>query len=519
MLGSCKKFLNVEPIDALSGNNYWKNKDDAETFTREIYRLFRLGVGINYPLHFIADTRNAPVLRTSNAAFVNYRRDIDMISQGKIKDLVNTARVQDADRYWQRHMEYDIVGNWAPIYKVIQSANILYELVPKVAENDPTFSPAEVKKYQAEAVFMRCLTYLYLIRLYGDVPYYTNAYNQDALPRTLHTQVAKNCLAELAKVKDDLPWTYDEPADRSVRAMRGSAIALMMHFNMWLAGFEPAVKDDCYAAVDQLGDELWNEGVVEQGAYELLPLNQVSTIFIGRSKEGLFEIPTNVNYGESYGQFIRKQYWANVLHWPYFILNPGFSQSGQQASELAYETSYMKTLYPEDVNDGRKDFFVDKGLSNTQTIYSGDYHFTNFKFFNLALGTNNNGSTVSLSSVVFRLADAILLQAEADAELGYEDKAITLLNRIRSRANALPYPGSNNYDNNLKDAIYWERCKELMGEGHYYWDLVRTKKILDGKYCWHPMSYSAYLQEAWTWPIDKSALTNNPFMTLNNYWN
>src|SRR5690606_14094322 len=176
------------------------------------------------------------------------------------------------------------------------SANILHEKVPAIAENDPSISPATVKRYQAEAVFKRSLTYFFLIRLYGDVPYYTNAYNQDPLPRMNHVQVAKNCLAELEAVKDDLPWTYEDPADRSVRAMRGSALALLMHLNMWCAGFDEGNKRLYYEAVDKLGDELRLVGMEQQGAYALLPIEETASIFNGRSKEGLFEIPTNPNY-------------------------------------------------------------------------------------------------------------------------------------------------------------------------------------------------------------------------------
>ena len=33
----CKKFLNVTPIEALSGNNFWKTKADVEGFTNGIY--------------------------------------------------------------------------------------------------------------------------------------------------------------------------------------------------------------------------------------------------------------------------------------------------------------------------------------------------------------------------------------------------------------------------------------------------------------------------------------------------
>ena len=71
--------------------------------------------------------------------------------------------------------------------------------------------------------------------------------------------------------------------------------------------------------------------------------------------------------------------------------------------------------------------------------------------------------------VVFRLADAILLYAEALEKLGEQDKALEQLNRIRNRAGATPITMVEN----LNDAIYWERVRELIGEGQYFYDLVR----------------------------------------------
>ena len=114
------------------------------------------------------------------------------------------------------------------------------------------------------------------------------------------------------------------------------------------------------------------------------------------------------------------------------------------------------------------------------------------------------------------MADAILLYAEALAELGTDDgKACGLLNRIRARAGAstLSLSGSE-----LKDAIYWERVRELMGEGHYFYDLVRTGKVYNNQYCYHPMTKSEFREGAWTWPISRKAQENNTLITLNNYW-
>jgi hypothetical protein len=75
---------------------------------------------------------------------------------------------------------------------------------------------------------------------------------------------------------------------------------------------------------------------------------------------------------------------------------------------------------------------------------------------------------------ILRMADVILMLAEAKAELGEAD-AITLVNQIRARAF-----GSTNYNlgalsgQALKDAVLQERKLELLGEGTRRWDMIRS---------------------------------------------
>ncbi len=492
-----------------------KNQADAESFTLEMYRLFRMGIGIERPTMLAGDLRHAPVVRTGSYP---YRRDIPLIANGQIRTLLNTQRLDSdlVNTFWVSHVLWNRMDDWTPAYKVIQTANILYDRVPGIAENTGSSSSSLVNHYQAEAVFMRAMTYFILIRQFADVPYFTQAYNNSPLPRTSHLEVARRCLEDLEAVKNNLPWAYSDPANRGVRANRGGALALMMHLNMWCAGFDEANAAHYYQAVDELGDELLFVGVEQEKAYELLPIERTAEIFNGRSREGLFEIPTNPNYadpntssGTEQIQNFRRHFVGHVLHAPYFILN-----QDRFKSEMAYEPSYMNRIYPIEESDGRKLAW----FRNNPDMYAGNESFLFFKFFNFAYGEENTPQSVGYSQIVFRLADAILLQAEALHNMGQEEKAIERLNRVRVRAQAGTYPGFNNYDTKLGDAIYWERCKELMGEGHYYYDLIRTHKILDVEYCWNPMSYAAFLQDAWAWPIHPKALTNNPHMRLNNYW-
>ena len=72
-----------------------------------------------------------------------------------------------------------------------------------------------------------------------------------------------------------------------------------------------------------------------------------------------------------------------------------------------------------------------------------------------------------------RYADVLLMAAEADAQSGGAN-AETYLNQVRARAY-----GDNSHDytaaeGDILEAIYSERRKELAGEGHRFFDLVRT---------------------------------------------
>lgn len=505
-LMGCEKFINVEPIDSLSGNNYWKDEGDAETFTLEIYRLFREATLLKGPYFIMGELRNGMAKKTQS--FPN-RWDISYAANGDVPTLVSTIRPPsgtDADRFWQSHVEWDILDDWKPFYKVVQSSNILYENVLRLADNNKSISSAIVKKYQAEAVFMRCLTYFFMIRLYGDVPYYTNAYNDKPLPRTSHIKIANMCLEELAAIKDDLPWTYEEPANRGVRAMRGSVIALMMHLNMWAAGFDVGNEQRYYEQTDQLGDELSQIGVMHEKAYALVPISRIKEIFQGRSRESLFEISNSVNYQGFVPAKSRKMI-------PFYVLD-GFTVRLNQDrvnAEMAYWPQHIEKLYPEGEPDGRIGQWFDE--SNWK---SGDGKFRCFKFVNFEFDGANTAENYANSIMVFRYAESLLLHAEACVGLDNKVKAVSLLNQVRERANASLYPVNGH--ESLSQAIFYERAKELMGEGYYFFDLVRTKRILSGEYTMAPMSFSAFNAGAWTWPISREAFKNNPHMSF-NYWN
>ncbi|TKC10908.1 RagB/SusD family nutrient uptake outer membrane protein [Pedobacter polaris] len=452
----------------------------------------KLRTKLNAGFITLADMRSAPI-STTEGTYGSY------LSTNDLKGLQNnsTPTVWNGEKYvpqWNNGWTWGNMTKWKPFYDIIASANLLYKQIDAVPAG--VLSEAEIKRYKAEAVFMRNLCYFFLVRLYGDVPYNTDALTTNALPRTPMVKVLNNCIADLEAVKGDLPWTYANPSLVGVRAMRGGAIALLMHMHMWAAGFDSETnKPTYYAAVKRLGVE-----ISSSTDYGLMTYTQEDSkrLFKGRTKESLFEIFQSFNNGESFSVYANLGY--VLSHYPYL---------GQQTfttSRGFYLKTWMDKIYSDGEPDARKELWFEN-----RTVNNNTFQFK--KFANVFV----NGITVQNDDdlIIFRLSDAYLLAAEASAELGEDNEAKIYLNKVRNRANATPIGSTGE---KLKEDIYHERVRELMGEGHYYYDLVRTKRICDPEYCLAPISVTSFNAGAWTWPIDESALIENPSMTLNNYW-
>ncbi|HMR20028.1 MAG TPA: RagB/SusD family nutrient uptake outer membrane protein [Sphingobacterium sp.] len=503
-MASCgKDFLTVRPIEDLTGSNYWQTKNDVDMFVRGLYGNFRHATMNHAFFTSTGDFRCAPINGTpgSNGAgrFMEHLRYLPANNlDGLFAQYWHTTRSfndPDVPAENSDYFGFKNIRNWSRFYLLIQKANIaIYEIG---GMEGGALSDAEKRRYIAEAVFMRNLSYFFMVRLFGDVPYYTEPYFADAIGRTPMLEVLENIYQDMNAHYKDLPWTYEDPTVVGNKAMRGAAITLMMHINMWLAGFSDVNKAQFYERVAILGQELMEEN---NGAYQLLPLQQTKQIFKGRTKEGLFEITQNFNYGELFH-----------LSAPYadYVLRAPYKFGSIRYSYIFYDPPFMKKMYPEDATDERKTFwFAD--------IYATNGDFVCLKYTNVFIDENSEDLNPDDNQIVFRYADAVLLRAEALAELGRDDEARSALNIIRNRANASVVTDGGQ---ELKDAIWWERVRELLGEGHFFYDLVRTKKVLNTEYTSKTMSVSAFAQRAWTWPIDPEAFVNNPYMTPNNYWN
>jgi hypothetical protein len=516
----CKKFLSITPIDKLTGNNFYQNKEDIEANIWDMYgRLFDkytrtsfAGATGEFRAGDVIPAEQGGEGRAATARIGGNRRqtpnpqgstEFQNVPFTTVDDRL-LLEALDNSRAWGGYNFRDLTL-WREYYEVIQAANLM---LSKVEEGIPSLTDDESKRYGAEARFIRSFVYFHLVRLYGDVVYYTTPYQKDPLPRMNMVEVVNNCIADLKDYRNDLPLSFSDPSSKGVRATRGAAIGLLMNMYMWNAGFDIPNRNTYWQETADLGAE-----IMSSGAHRLYPLSEWATVIKGRSDESLFELFRTLNYNtnrdDPYQQAnAYSPFGDGFIHFPY--KQPEYTH---RYSFNVFDATWLKKIYADETDTRLTQWFVapfDQNAETFQLVKFAVNTFADANNPNLDLNPDN-------TFMIMRYADAILLRAEALANLGREEEAADVLNVIRQRALAPLYPSGAN-DKNIRDAIFIERAKELLGEGSRYFDLVRTKRILSKEWTNNPLTADKFDRGGWTWPIDGSATFQNPYMKLNNYW-
>lgn len=129
---------------------------------------------------------------------------------------------------------------------------------------------------------------------------------------------------------------------------------------------------------------------------------------------------------------------------------------------------------------------------------------------------------------LLRLADVILMLAEAYNESGHTDKAIVEINKVRARV-GMPALGSGpawlavDGHDDMALRIRRERAFELAGEGQRYWDLRRwgllESTVRNATDIFGDLMYTrTYQPRHELWPIPLVAIERNPNLTQNPGW-
>ncbi|RPE08538.1 RagB/SusD family nutrient uptake outer membrane protein [Chitinophaga lutea] len=479
-LSACKKFLELEPTDKFTGADFWKNAADAEAGVNTGYSILRGRLG------------NASIYTNNDFRPGNWNFWLKRNFEALSRNLLQSSDLSASDN------THALRESWAAFYQAVAMANLCLDKIPAIQDN--TMSTAYRASLLGEARFIRAFSYYLLVTHYGDVPLQLDPYDSKLKARTNMLQVLDTAIADLQLAARDLPDGYSDPTNKAVKATKGAAFGLMANMYAWKAGFDkPRAAEWWQKCAESC------KAVMDLGMYRLLPYTREAfkEIFKGRSDEGVWEISMDANYGNSNGAFMAQ--W--VLHQP--ILATSTTLFGGLASEVTIKRQFIDYLYPPGKQDARFMLWFDDPYS---TINPQSSMF--LKYSDIPDPANRS---FDFNMIYIRYAGVLLLRAEALAELGGHDaEAIDLLNEIRRRAETEEYTGAGGDE--LKDAIFRERTKELMGEGQRWTDLVRTGRVMEMGECDNYLSPDQFERRAWTWPIPASAMRTNPLLVQTAYW-
>ncbi len=367
--------------------------------------------------------------------------------------------------------ENQIRDIWSLMYGGLNRVNFILE-----NRNKTDF--ANRNELIAEALFLRAYFTFELVKHFGNVPLKTTEVNgvlriaderiypedEFALERVANVATAYALIEEdLKEAIPNLPSVQNLPYE----ATQGAAQALLGKVYLYHGTFDQSKFADAASTLNQ---------VISSGQYSLTQGSDYEVLFNTAGENGpesVFEIQYTGVQPASWSCITCSQ----GTYFPKFCGprspydNPdydsgwGFCLPSVELYDLFDENDMRRAATFYDLRNGDINYSVgrdDTGLFNLKYMPRKEDDRQGADPLNYA----NNYRSI-------RFADVLLMAAEAEAQSGGSN-AINYLNQVRARA----YGGnSNDYssaDGDILDAIYLERRKELAGEGHYFFDLVRT---------------------------------------------
>ena len=182
---SCKKWLDLQPQDGLTGAEYWKTKEQVAAAVTGCYISLtgsQTGARSNTESFFLWGELRADMLTGTLATTAE---QIDVINVNMLPS--NT------------------IANWRGIYETINYCNTVIDYAPGVLTQDATFTQAALDKAVAEAKAIRALMYFYLVRTFDQVPLKLKATQSDkdivSLPKSPQEEVLAQVIKDLTEAE------------------------------------------------------------------------------------------------------------------------------------------------------------------------------------------------------------------------------------------------------------------------------------------------------------------------------
>lgn len=359
-------------------------------------------------------------------------------------------------------------------YRTIYRANEIIEKLPTVKTD--ILPEAERKRYIAAAKYVRAAEYFSLVNSWGDVPLAltTSSAANLNLSRTPAAEVYAQIVKDLQEAVADLPATVNTTNSKTIHN-RFQALALLSRVYLY---------QQKWAEAENAASE-----VINSGQYQIV--TGVNNVFKRGSREAIFSMGAT-GTGLLYEN-------RAVIGW---VTLPG---SAAAATTVCFLSTSLQGMF--ETGDQR---FVN---GNWTTLIS------NIRFPNKYLHNSATPAATIASNpqdfIYQRLAEIYLIRAEARAQqdkITGANSAATDLNIVRTRAGLANSAAATKAA--MLAAIEKERVTELFFEGHRWYDLKRTGRLMAvlGALPWKSANYKPHYQ---FWPITNSELLTSPKLTQN----
>ncbi len=456
---SCE--LDRTPLDQFSETDFWTSEANAQIALTGIYRG---NMGFNSPEYNPTDwwtygglifmefpTDNAYDRRGTNSNFYK-------MTNGTL--LANNPYTK---------------SYWTNSYAKITRCNRFLEGISKMTD------AAAVKRFTAEARFLRAAQYFYLSQFFGSVPLVTKVLSKDeanVVERATKDQIVDFVINEFKEAAVDLPRFKDLKTTESGRVSKQAALAFLGR--TYLASKKYKEAADTYKEIIDYGDNIIDPD------YQSLFLPSGKS-----SKENIFSL----QYLQDLAGSAIPQHAFPVKNGGWCIINVAESLFAAYQFKDGTNFSYDSPMYnPKNLGqnrDPRLDYTIyydgamfhgsryvchpdsasgDK-VAGGQTTQTG---FMMRKYFDESYSGNLNSYGMNLP--VIRYAEVLLSYLEAKMEAGdaiTQDLLDATINKVRGRASVkMPAITQTNAEL-LRPILRNERRVELAMEGIRYWDLLR----------------------------------------------
>lgn len=434
---SCSdEFVDVDPVYSLDSENYFNSESDYNNALIGAYDMLHSSY-INVLMGEIASDNT--------------------LSGGEA--ATDTPGIQQVDAMTHTAVNGNLKNLWDWMFAGVQRCNYILEFKDKT-------DFANKNQVIAETRFLRAYYHFELVKWFGGIPLKGDKRfslnDEKTIPRSSVDEVYASIESDLLFAVQNL----NPSAAQTGRATKGAAQALLGKAYLYQNKFAPAA-----AIFDQL---------ITTNTYSLVA--NYNAIFEHTGENGLesvFEIQYTDAQGADFGCLQCSE--GNVAVGFNGIRNYSgpFFDGG-----YSFNVPTQEAFNSFEVGDNRRNVAILDieawATANNATYGTGYKHtgFFNRKYLarkgDTNIGDQNLTNPNNYRSI--RYADVLLMAAEAHNRSGNDIKAKDYLNLVRRRAF-----GDTNHEitatgTALTDFIWNERRVELMGEGHRFFDLVRTGK-------------------------------------------